>query len=83
MRSQSRLLARLEVLEAKLKPPVRQLVFLDYAADPASYDERLAAFRADMGRDSRDGRDRLLRPSGHPQCLTYRASAPAWRGTAR
>jgi len=49
MRSPSRLLARIEALEAMLKPKGRIFVFTDMGGDPAAYEEREAAFRAEKG----------------------------------
>ena len=55
MRSPSRLLARIEALEAMLKPKGRIFVFTDMGGDPASYEEREAAFRAENGVGPGDG----------------------------
>ena len=49
MSSPSRLLARLEALEAALLPKGRLFVFADFGGDPASCEERLASFRAEKG----------------------------------
>jgi len=49
MRSPSRLLARIEALELALKPKARIFVFVDIGGDPATYEEREAAFRAEKG----------------------------------
>ena len=43
------LLARLEALEALVKPKGRVFVFVDLSGDPATYEEREAAFRAENG----------------------------------
>jgi hypothetical protein len=48
MRSPSRLLARIEALEAMLKAKGRIFVFVDLSGD-AGYEEREAAFRAENG----------------------------------
>jgi hypothetical protein len=45
----SRLLARIEALEALLKPKGRLFVFADFDGDPATYEERLAAFSVEHG----------------------------------
>ena len=49
MRSPSRLLARIEDLELALKPKARIFVFVDIGGDPATYEERKAASRAEDG----------------------------------
>jgi hypothetical protein len=50
----SRLLARIEALEALLKPNCRLFVFADFDGDPATYEERLAAFSVEHGVGPRD-----------------------------
>ena len=47
--SPARLLARIEALELALLPKGRIFVFVDMGGDPASYEEREAAFRAENG----------------------------------
>jgi hypothetical protein len=49
VRSPSRLRARIEALEALLKPKPRLFVFVDMDGDPATYEEREAVFRAEKG----------------------------------
>jgi hypothetical protein len=50
----SRLLARIEALEALLKPNGRLFVFADFDGDAASFEGRLASFRAENGVGPRD-----------------------------
>jgi hypothetical protein len=54
MRTPSRLLARIEALEALLKPKGRFFVFADLSGDPATFAEREAAFRAENGVEPED-----------------------------
>jgi hypothetical protein len=50
----SRLLARIEALEAAFAPKGRLFVFTDVDGDAASFEGRLASFRAENGVGPRD-----------------------------
>ena len=55
----SRLLARIEALEALFKPNGRLFVFADFDGDAASFEGRLASFRAEFDGDPATYEERL------------------------